>query len=245
MLRMTTTADPVSTGVKEVAEALGGGIHEGSLVIIEGEAKAGKSVLSQHITYGILHSKESAVAYYTTEKSAEILMAQMDSMSLDAKQDFVTDRLRIYPIGSSDVPRNADRFLRLIVNHISELSERFSLVVVDSVTQLMNRVDPATKVNFLQACKELCEQGRSIVLVLDSHVFEGKTLYRAHAMSDYYLRLKSKDMMLETGQIDDRAIKILEVTKLAGADRPVQESIKFEIKPKVGIQILPFVKVKV
>jgi flagellar protein FlaH len=245
MLRMTTTADPIATGVKEVAEALGGGIHEGSLVLIEGEAKSGKSVVSQHIVYGILHSKESAVACYITGNSAETLMAQMDSMSLDAKQDFVTDRLRIYPIGSGDVPRNAEKFLRLIVNHISELPERFSLVVVDSVTTLMNRVSPATKVNFLHACKELCEQGRSIVLVVDSHVLEGKTLYRAHAMSDYYLRLKSKDMMLETGQVDDRVVKILEVSKLAGADRPIPESIKFEIKPKVGIQILPFVKVRI
>jgi archaellum biogenesis ATPase FlaH len=82
-------------------------------------------------------------------------------------------------------------------------------------------------------------------MVVDSHVFEEKTFYRAHAMSDYYLRLRSKDMMLNSGQVDYRVVKILEVTKLAGADRPEQESIKFEIKPKIGIQILPFVRVKV
>jgi flagellar protein FlaH len=245
MLRMTTTADPVTNGVKEVAEALGGGIREGSLVLIEGEARAGKSVLCQHIAYGVLHAKDSSVAYYTTEDGEDGLISSMDSMLLYVRHGRVTDRFRIYPLGSNDVPRNAEKSLRLIINHISELPERFSLVVVDSVTQLMNHVNPTVKVNFLQACKELCEQGRSIVLVVDSHVFEGKTLYRAHAMSDYYLRLRSKDMMLETGQVDDRIIKILEVTKLAGADRPTQESINFEIKPKVGIQILPFVRVRV
>jgi len=52
-------------------------------------------------------------------------------------------------------------------------------------------------------------------------------------------------MVLETGQVDTREIKILEVTKLGGAERPTQESIKFEIKPRVGIQILPFVRVRV
>jgi flagellar protein FlaH len=245
MLHMTTTASPITTGVSEVAEALGGGIREGSLIMIEGEAKSGKSVLSQHIAYGILNSKESAVAYYTMGNSAETLMAQMDSMSLYTRKDFVTDRLRIYPMGSSDAARNAEEALRLVINHISELPERFSLVIVDSVTALMNRVKPEIKVNFLQSCKEICEGGRSIILALDTHVFEGKTLYRANAMSDYYLRLRSKDMMIGQGQVDDRVIKILEVTKLAGADRPAQESIKFEIKPKVGIQILPFVKVKI
>lgn len=243
MLRMTTTADPVATSVKEVAEALGGGIHEGSLVIIEGEAKAGKSVLCQHIAYGVLRAKDSAVAYYITEDREDGLISSMDCMLLYVRHGRVTDRFRIYTLGKDF--ENVRESLRLIINHISELPERFSLVVVDSLTPLMNRVNPATKINFLQAFKELCEQGRSIVLVLDSHVLEGKTLYRAHAMSDYYLRLKSKDMMLETGQVDERVIKILEVTKLAGADRPAPENINFEIKPKVGIQFLPFVRVRV
>jgi archaellum biogenesis ATPase FlaH len=108
----------------------------------------------------------------------------------------------------------------------------------------MTRANPVAKVDFLQACKEMCEEERSIVLVMDTHVFERKTLSRAYAMSDYYLRLKSQDMILEKGQIDTRTIKMLEVTKLAGAERS-QEGIKFEIKPVAGIQILPFVQVKV
>ena len=64
-------------------------------------------------------------------------------------------------------------------------------------------------------------------------------------MSDYYLRLRSQDAILQAGQVDTRVIKILEVTKLAGADRRGQGGIKFEIKPVVGIQILPMVSVRV
>ena len=51
--------------------------------------------------------------------------------------------------------------------------------------------------------------------------------------------------LLESGQVDTRVIKILEVTKACGVERQAQGGIKFEIKPKVGIQILPFVTVKV
>ena len=80
---------------------------------------------------------------------------------------------------------------------------------------------------------------------MDAHVFEKKTLSRAYAMSDYYLRLKSQDMMLEAGQIDTRVIKMLEVIKIAGAERHGQKGIKFEIKPRVGIHLLPFVQVKI
>lgn len=242
---MTTTNDPGTTGVRDIAEALGGGIHEGSLVLVEGEARTGKSVLCQHIAYGVLHSKGSVVAYYSSNYNSETLAAQMDSMSLDTRHDLVTDRFRIYRMGSQNVLRDAGKSLQLILDHIVELPERFKLAIVDSPSPFLFRVSPVVKLDFLQACKELCEQDRSIVLALDTHVFERKALFRAYAMSDYYLRLRSHDVMLDTGQVDTRVIKALEVTKLAGAERWGQEGIKFEIKPKVGIQLLPFVQVKV
>jgi flagellar protein FlaH len=245
MLGMRTTVDATTTGVKDIAEALGGGIRENSLILIEGEAKSGKSVLTQHIAHGVLSSKECSVAYYTTEHSAEELIAQMSSMSLDSKHDFVTDRLRIYSVGSNKFIENGRESLQRLTNHISKLPERFQLLIIDSVTTLMTRVSPVVKVDFLQACKELCEQGRSVILVMDTHVLEVKILQRIYSMSDYYLKLRSQDVMLESGQVDTRVIKILEVTKLGGAERREQEDIKFEIKPKVGIQILPFLKVRV
>ena len=65
------------------------------------------------------------------------------------------------------------------------------------------------------------------------------------AVSDYYLRLRSHDAFLATGQIDNRIVKRLTVSKLAGADRSNGEDIKFEIKPNIGIQLLPFMKVRV
>ena len=56
----------ISTGNGEVDKKLGGGIPIGSLSLIEGQSDAGKSVLSQHLTFGSL-SSEIRVAYYTTE----------------------------------------------------------------------------------------------------------------------------------------------------------------------------------
>jgi flagellar protein FlaH len=245
MLGMKTTSDTITTGMKEIAEALGGGINEGSLVLIEGETKSGKSVLSQYITYGILHSRDCSVACYATEYSVQGLVDQMDSMSLGIRQDIVTDRIRIISIGSEQFIKSGEKALLLLLKNISRLPLRFKLVVIDAVTPFMAHAHPDVKVNFLQACKELCEKGRSIVLVVDTHILEGKILNRAHEMSDYYLRLRSQDAMLQPGQVDTRVIKMLEVTKLGGADRRGQAGIKFEIKPRVGIQILPMVSVRV
>ena len=176
MLGMTTTNDPGTTGIKDIADALGGGIHENSLIIIEGEAKTGKSVLSQHIACGVLRSKGSPVAYYSTEHNSDALMDQMESMSLEVRHDVVTDRFRIYRMGSANALKDAQKSLQLIIDHILALPERFKLVIVDSPSPFLALLGPVDKVDFLQACKELCERERSILLVLDTHVFEKKTL---------------------------------------------------------------------
>jgi flagellar protein FlaH len=244
MLGMTTTNDPGTSGIRDIAEALGGGIKEGSLMMIEGETKTGKSVLTQHIAYGVLHSRGSAIAYYSSEYGSDALIAQMESMDLETRHEVGTDRFRIYKMDTTNVLRRGEKLLKLIIEHILTLPPRFKLAIIDSPSLFMIRLSPSVKVDFLQACKELCEHDRSIILVIDTHILETKSLIRAYAMSDYYLRLKSQDPLLEPGQIDTRVIKLLEVTKLGGAERRA-EGIKFEIKPNIGIQILPFVRIKV
>jgi archaellum biogenesis ATPase FlaH len=244
MLGMTTTNDPGTTGIRDIAVALGGGIKESSLMMIEGETKTGKSVLTQHIAYGVLHSRGSAIAYYSSEYGSDALIAQMESMDLETRHEVGTDRFRIYKMDTTNVLRRGEKLLKLIIEHILTLPPRFKLAIIDSPSLFMIRLSPSVKVDFLQACKELCEHDRSIILVIDTHILETKSLIRAYAMSDYYLRLKSQDPLLEPGQIDTRVIKLLEVTKLGGAERR-GEGIKFEIKPNIGIQILPFVRIKV
>lgn len=83
MLAMTTTTDPGTSGIKDIAEALGGGLNENSLVIIEGDTKTGKSVLCQHIIFGILGSRGSPVVYYSSDFHVDGLNNQMRSMALD------------------------------------------------------------------------------------------------------------------------------------------------------------------
>jgi len=246
MLGMVTTMDAAKTGMREIAEALGGGIQEGSLIIIEGEAKSGKSVMSQYIAYGLLSARGTSVAYYVVNNSPEELLANMASISLYASHEFDTDRFRIYELARGRIIRNARESLELLLNHIEDLPERFRLVVVDSVTPFMLRLKKTEGVDFFQSCKEMCNRsGRSILLVLDSHTFDSSMLARAHAMSDYYLKLRSNNTVLDTGQVDTRNMKSLTVTKLNGADKHGNEGLTFEIKPRVGIQILPLVRVKI
>lgn len=244
MLGMTTTSDPGTSGIKDIADALGGGVRENSLFLIEGAPGTGKSVLSQHIAFGVMDARGSSVTYFTTDYTPDGLIKQMDSMSLETRHDIATDRFRVYHIApATNIP--TEKILRAIIAQVAALPPRFKLAIVDSPSVFMTHVSPALKVDFLQSCKELCEQGRSILLTLNTHVFESRTLLRAYAVSDYYIKLKSHDSMLAAGQLDTRMIKVLEVTKLGGVERYGGAGQRFEIKPGVGIQILPFVQIKI
>jgi len=245
MLGMTTTQDLGVSGVKDIADALGGGLKENSLVVIEGESGTGKSVLSQHIAYGVVCGHDSRVAYYSTDHNARDLMNQMDEMGLDVAREVVTDRLRVYRVGTGPVIKDGPHALQGLINHMVGIPEEFQLIFFDSPSWFMTHADAMVKIDFLHVCKELCESGRTMVLVIDTHVFEQRTLARAYAVSDYYLQLRNYDSVLETGQMDLRIIKRLQVNKLRGVNRQGGDEIKFEIKPRVGIQLLPFVKVKV
>jgi archaellum biogenesis ATPase FlaH len=91
----------------------------------------------------------------------------------------------------------------------------------------------------------MCIGGRSIALITDTHIFEKSTFNRAYSMSDYYLRLSSNDKILWSGIMEGRSIKTLEVLKQRGIELRGGEKVEFEIKPKIGIQILPFCKVRI
>jgi flagellar protein FlaH len=245
MLGLKTTNDPGTSGIKDIAEALGGGLKEGSFVVIEGDTKTGKSVLCQHIAYGVLSTRGTAVAYYSSEYNTDGLTAQMNSMALDTRDDLAADRLRVYKIYSKTVVREPQKSLKLIINHIQGLPPHFKLIIIDSASIYLTRVNPIIKVDFLQSCKELCGTDRTIVVTIDTSAFENKSLYRAYTMSDYYLKLRTDNPMLDTGKMDTRIIKVLEVTRLAGANRMGQPAMKFEVKGGVGIQILPFMRIRV
>jgi archaellum biogenesis ATPase FlaH len=245
MLGLTTTNDPGTSGMKEIAEALGGGFKEGAFVVIEGDAKTGKSILCQHITYGILNTRNASVAYYSSDYNTDGLTAQMNTMNMDVSEELAKDRLRVFKIYSKAVVREAHKSLKLIINHIQGLPPPYKLIIIDSASVYLARVNPLIKVDFLETCKEMCNKNRMIVTTLDTSACEFKVLQRSFQMSDYYIRLKNQDSVIDTDKIDTRIIKLMEVKRLAGAERWGQAGMKFEIKPRSGIQILPFMNVKI
>ena len=234
--------DVIITGVREVDEKLGGGIPIGSLALIEGQSDAGKSVLCQHLAYGALSNADASVVYYTTENTVKSLIAQMDSLGLWTLDYFLTDRFRIYPLtlGGRMKKKDVDteKPFRFLTEHFAKLPDSFRLLIVDSITLLVAHSNPMSVIDFFWACKYLCDRGRSIIVVAHSYAFEEEMLSRTRSLCDAHLSLRLE-------QVGDRLVKMMEVLKVRGADRPTGEVVSFEIEPRVGMRIIPLAKAKV
>ena len=229
----------VVTGVSEVDEKLGGGIPVGSLVLVEGHSDAGKSVLCQHLAHGTLAAGEVSVAYYSTENTIRSLIAQMDSLSMYTLDHFLADRFRILPLAfHSKLLKDGRKPFTLLSHHFSELPKQYKLIIVDSITLLISHSNPISIIDFFSECKEVCDTDRTVILVAHSYAFEEDMLARTRSLCDARFRLKLE-------QMGDRLVKILEVLKVHGAERPTGDIVSFDIEPKAGIRIITLAKARV
>jgi len=230
--------DVIITGVPEVDDKLGGGIPLGSLCLIEGHSDAGKSVLCQHLSHGTLTSGETSVAYYTTENNVRSLITQMDSLSLSVLDHFLADHLRIYPLIFHGNMQGGNKPFYVLTHHFSRLPESFKLIIIDSITLLVAHSNPVAIIDFFSRCKGLCGEDRTVILVAHSYAFEEDMLARTRSLCDARFRLKLE-------QVGDRMVKLMEVLKVRGADRPTGDIVSFDIEPRVGMRIIPLAKARV
>ena len=227
----------VSTGSREIDKKMGGGIPVGSLVLLEGQSDAGKSVLCQHFSSGAMSGLMSSV-YYTTENTVKSLVSQMSSLNLDITDYFLCDRMRIYPLDIATADSgDAGRAFQVLIDHIDSLPSRFSLVVIDSLTGLVANSEDHAIIEFFASCKRLCDDGRTVLAVVHSYAFDDRMLIRVRSLCDAHLVMKME-------QVGDRLVKILEVAKVRNADQSTGNVISFDVEPGMGMKIIPISKAK-
>jgi flagellar protein FlaH len=238
MARKEKKKEHIVTGVPEVDDKLGGGIPLGSLCLIEGHSDAGKSVMCQHLTNGTLVNGQISVAYYTTENSVRSLISQMDSLAMNVLDHFLADRLRIFPLKFHSNIQGGQKPFYVLTHHFARQPQEFKLIIVDSITLLVAHSSPVAIIDFFSRCKGLADEGRTIIVVAHSYAFEEDMLSRTRSLCDARFRLRLE-------QVGDSMIKILEVLKVRGAERPTGDVVSFDIEPRLGMRIIPLAKAKV
>jgi flagellar protein FlaH len=221
----------VSTGSSEIDKKLGGGIPEGSLILIEGSSNAGKSVVTQQLTHGALNSG-FRVAMYTTENTARSLFRQMASLSLDVTDFYLLGALNVYQVPAAMTPEAADTAFEKLLTHIGELQGRFDVIFIDSMTSFVSQVPEAHTLTFLTSVKDYVDQNMTIFFTLHSHAFEEAMFMRIRSLCDAHLRLRTEEMR-------DQLMKVLEVAKVRGAEKTTGNIVSFDVEPGLGMRIIP------
>ena len=226
----------ISTGNSEIDKKLGGGIPVGSMTLIEGESDSGKSVLNQQLIWGSLYDG-FAVKLYTTENTVKSFVRQMASLSLEITDFLLLGKLKVYPIKVASSQLTPIEVLEVLLAHLVEKGGQ-SVAVVDSLTTFITHASIEETMSYFENCKQLCDEGMSIINVVNTYAFTEAGLARARSISDAHLTLR-------TEQVGDLIVKVLEVAKVRGADMSTGNIVSFDVEPMLGMKIIPVSKVSV
>ncbi len=226
----------ISTGNPEIDKKLGGGIPKGSLTLVEGQSDSGKSVLVQQMSWGSLHAGFN-VTFFTTENTVKSLVRQMESLNLDILDFLLLDLFRIYPIQIMKGKADLERIFRRLLHAVKREQKRADLIIIDSLTPFVTHTPIEETITFFEECKELTNEGLTLICVIHSYAFSENMLVRIRSMCDAHLRLRIEE-------VGDKLLKILEVAKIRGADRNTGNIVSFEVEPGWGMRIIPITKAK-
>jgi flagellar protein FlaH len=235
-MTMIKTAGHIETGNPEMDKKLGGGVPVGSLIFIEGQSDAGKSVFTQQLTWGSLRAGYR-VTMMSSENTVKSMLRHMGSLSLEVSDFLLLGRLKIFQMkAQQDGNGNNDYSLGKLTQAISTQWEQ-DLIIVDSITSWVSHSTPEQVIGFFEDFKSYTDQGMTIALVAHSYAFNDGMLTRLSSMCDAHFKLQIENM-------GDKLIKTLEVSKVRGAQMSTGNIISFDIEPGVGMRVIPFTKAK-
>ncbi len=228
----------IKTGDKLIAleQKMGGGLPLSSVTLTVGAASSGKSSLCQHLVFGGLEGGYGT-AYFTSEQSAESLIAQMSSIGLGVSQHLRKNQLRIH-----SVPEPAeDEKPEVLLNQLSQSMERLSrgarFIVVDSLTDLAGSCPEQAVIAFFSACRRLGNQGRTIFISIHSYAFGSEMFARLRTLCDGYITLGSE-------QVRGKSVRTLEINKIGTVEQNRDNMVSFVVEPEVGMRLIPFNRTK-
>ncbi|GAA0273861.1 ATPase domain-containing protein [Halobacterium noricense] len=227
---------------------LGGGIPGGSIVLVEGDYGAGKSALSQRITYGLCEEQHS-VTLVSTELTVRGFIDQMHSLSYDVEEHLLNENLLFFQAdvdsGSSTLRgENRDEGNRKqLLKRLMEAEKMWEadVVVIDTFDAIL-RNDPKFEalvrqnderqaaLEIISFFRDLVSKGKVIVLTVDPSTVDEEAIGPFRSIADVYFELQ----MAEVGNDVRRSIA---VRRFAGMGEQVGDTIGYSVRSGTGIVI--------
>lgn len=224
---------------------LGGGIPRGSIVLIEGDYGAGKSVISQRFTYGFTRGN-TLVTLISTELDTKGFLDQMHSLSYDMVKPLVNEEFLFIPaeIETSGTLLGGEKndrkeLLRRMME--AEVLWNADVVIVDTFDAIL-RNDPQFEalvrqneerqaaLEIISFFRDITSKGKTVVLTVDPSTVDEEAIGPFRSIADVYFQLE----MVEVGNDVRRNIF---VKRFAGMGEQVGDRVGFSVRSGIGIVI--------
>ncbi len=213
-----------------------GGIPLPTLALVEGGNDTGKSVFVQQITYGALQQGYT-VSYITTENTARSLITQMESLSYKVLPHYLKWQFYITSILSEGINWNkkaAKFFLYKLLKYISDHKNEREIFVVDSLSQIVTYAEEEMLLAFFSRVRRLVDtEGVTIFMTMHPFALDKDLMGRIRSIFDAHFVITIKEM-------GEKVVRVIDVAKLRGAKKVVDNKIGFTVDPVFGIRVIPF-----
>jgi len=210
----------------ELHRRMGPKIPAGSLLLIEGEDGAGKSIVSQRLLYGFLANGHSGT-YVSSELTTKDFLNQMRSLNYSVGGYLRLKKLLfipMFPTVGRVVPRKD--FLQRLMN-AKELFEN-EAIIIDTLNSLivekLSKKDIFALISFL---KKIINMDKLVVITVDPTLFDSNALNVLRSVCDIHFKLNLK---LIEGSIK----RTITINRFRGGVKQVNQAIGFRVEPRKG-----------
>lgn len=214
----------------ELARNIGGGIPRNSLILLEGEDGAGKSIVAQRLTYAMVEH-DTTVTYISTELNTMTFVEQMDSMDYDIKKALLGGNLLFIPmfplLGFTKL--EPDFFSNLLNNKEIFRSE---VIIFDTLSFLLihNTMQYSEAFNVINLLKRFTSLGKTIIFCVDDKHLNENFLTLLRGVSDIYMTIAVKSF---AGQV----VRVISTHRFKRPEAAFMNSIPFKVEPGKGLTI--------
>ncbi|RLF21387.1 MAG: flagellar accessory protein FlaH [Thermoprotei archaeon] len=217
-----------------------GGIPFPSMVLIEGEGGSGKSLVAYQLTWGSLVDGLS-VRFITSENTIKGLIRETESM-YGFSDYFIRGKLRITEISARGIKwdeKLSRHYLKAIMHFLRKINEE--VAVIDSLTHIIVHAKESDVLEFFTTMRNWVDSmNKFLVVTLHTYSIDKSLMTRIRSICDSHIVLKL--VTLPTKDI----VRMLQVNKVRGAIKTVDNAIFFKADTSFGLKVLPvsYVKVK-
>lgn len=225
--------DYISIALKrdELNRYFGGGLPRNSLVLVEGEDGAGKSILCQRFTYAILKNNKFKMTYLSTELNTLDFIKQHESLRYGIRP-FILDGslLFITMVPFLGKVKFGDDFIEKIMTE-KKLFES-DVIIFDTLSFLLVRKGAEEKeyydiVNFFKGLNNL---NKTIIFTIDPTHLDEKFLTLMRSVADLYIKVAISNFAGES-------VRVLDIKRFKRPFDVYMPKIPFRVEPREGLVI--------